>query len=144
MASDIKVVISDRYLKDPTVLGSPIAYDMYSNNIWIGSCIVFDSEESILDTSFDYYEKKGLATINDLFIHESFRGKGFGIELLRWVMNYLYTQRNMRYVELDDATDYFGRPDCIYRKVGFNYDRDDNHMMINLRHWFTSKRKNDR
>jgi GNAT superfamily N-acetyltransferase len=135
---EFRIEISDRHGRDPEVVGSPTAYDLYClENCaaeYAGSCVVYDEEEPTLGTSFDHYEKRGLATINSLFIENEYRNRGLGLYLLQWVMSHLYNHKDMRYVELDDASDYYGRSDCIYRRAGFTYDRDDNHMMANLRH----------
>jgi GNAT superfamily N-acetyltransferase len=141
MELDFRIDVSDRLAQNPDISGNPTAYDLYCGDELVGSCAVFDREEPILGNSFEHYEKRGLASINSLFIEPKWRGRGAGFGLLRWVMHYLYTVRGMRYAELDDTSDYMGRPDCIYRKAGFHYDRDDNHMIVNLRHWFVMHKR---
>jgi len=140
----LRIDISERLARDPTVQGSPTAFDLFhdvdhnlENSTYLGTCIVYDQEEPILDGNYDYYEKRGLASIISLYIRDGFRHRGFGTFLLKWTMDYLY-QVGFRYAELDDASDFFGRSDNIYKKAGFNYDSDDNHMMANLRHCMVS------
>jgi GNAT superfamily N-acetyltransferase len=134
---------SDELANDPTVLGSPVIFRLFStnglNSELIGSCIVFYREEpTYIGTQYEYYESKGLGHINSLFIEEKFRGIGFGMTLLQNVMHHLYSIESIRYLEVDDATDFSGQSNSIYVKAGFRYDVGDNHMLVNLRHVLTN------
>lgn len=93
---------------------------------------VFCIREGTDDEIKTRYEERGLATIMNLYVFPNYRSKGYGTQILKYLMAYFY-ESDLRYVELDDASDYSGRSDCIYVKLGFTYDQGDNHMICNLR-----------
>lgn len=119
--------------------GNPIKFELIDTDNWnlIGTCVIFlqDTESIYKDpiSHMKYYESKGLAYINSLHIEDTFRRRGYGMQLLRYVMDYAYS-RGLRYIELDDVSDYSTTHNSIYVKAGFIYDQGDNHMICNLRH----------
>ena len=92
----------------------------------------FCTGEGANDKVKTHYEERGLATIISLYVSPSYRRKGYGTQIMKHVMRHLY-KFGLRYAELDDASDYSGRSDCVYVKLGFRYDQGDNHMICNLR-----------
>lgn len=105
---------------------------LHIDNLPIGYAM-FCYEQEVETDAQNYYEKCGLAAITCLEINSEYRHQGYGATLMREVMGYLY-DHSIRYAELDDVSDYMRKPNCIYVKLGFVYDSDDNHMICNLRH----------
>lgn len=110
-------------------------YLLKINKTIIGSCHLLNVSE-IYPFYENYYDANGLANITSLYIEKKYRGKGYGMYLLKYVMNKSY-KKGIRYMELEDASDYCFKKNCIYLKAGFRYDQIYGHMICNLRQILT-------
>ena len=127
---------------------SNACYLLKINKTIIGSCHLLNLSEiypyysgsRYIEFDDNYYDSKGLANITSLYIDEKYRGRGYGSYLLKYVMNKAY-KNGIRYMELEDASDYCFKKNCIYLKLGFKYDQLDGHMICNLRHNINKNKK---
>jgi len=69
-----------------------------------------------------FYLNQKNAIITDVFIKEEFRGLGYGIKLVKSVIKYIKTYKNILKIELDDMSDIHGINN-IYYKCGFRYKK---------------------
>jgi len=152
----IKITKEPYFNEDGTYGGYPIFYKLYGvedirhdglgkiyRHTLIGTCVLFDRNvdpvyaefgaEIVYECVLAYYESIGLGSINSLYIEPEYRGQGYGLYLLSSVMYHCYNYRNLRFLEVDDVSDYTGTTRSIYYRAGFRPDSDDNHLLIDLR-----------